>query len=31
VLNHSHLGQSGADMTDHLKWRIRLLFGIRFW
>ncbi len=31
VLNHSHLGQSGADMTDHLKWRIRLLYGIRFW
>lgn len=31
VLNHSHLGQSGADMFDHLKWRIRLLYGIRFW
>jgi len=30
VLNHSHLGQSGADMTDHIKWRLRLFYGLRF-
>jgi hypothetical protein len=30
VVNHSHLGQSGSDMVDHTKWRVRLLYGIRF-
>ena len=30
VINHSHLGQSGTDMVDHTKWRVRLLYGIRF-
>lgn len=30
VVNHSHLGQSGADMVDHFKWRVRLFYGIRF-
>ena len=30
VVNHSHLGQSGSDMVDHFKWRVRLFYGIRF-
>jgi len=30
IINHNHLGQSGNDMMDYFKWRVRIIYGIRF-